>query len=146
MSIEDNALLGIFDSGAFGVCNYVFINSESAHITIGKNTAINNGFTLIANSTSINIGADCCIGPNFTCYDSNFHSIKPSERHDYTKLEDKPVFIGNNVFIGSNVSLLKGVNVGDNSVIGAGSVVTKSFPKNSLIAGNPAKLIRMIEA
>jgi len=55
---------------------------------------------------------------------------------------DSPIIIGNNVWIGANVTILKGVKVGDNSIIGAGSVVVKNIPKNCIVAGNPAKIIK----
>ncbi|HAO93314.1 MAG: hypothetical protein A2X93_07225 [Deltaproteobacteria bacterium GWC2_56_8] len=57
----------------------------------------------------------------------------------------RPVKIGNHVWIGGRVTILKGVTIGDNAVVGAGSVVTKDVPKDAIVAGNPAKVIRMRE-
>ncbi|HEX7757448.1 MAG TPA: DapH/DapD/GlmU-related protein, partial [Niabella sp.] len=57
----------------------------------------------------------------------------------------QPVTIGNNVWVGGNATILPGVTIGDNCVIGAGSVVTKDIPANSLAVGNPARVIRQIE-
>lgn len=73
----------------------------------------------------------------------NLEAIKspPSQRKLCTK---GPVIIEDNVWIGEGVSVLPNVTIGENSIVGANSVVTKSFPKNSVIAGNPAKLIRII--
>lgn len=56
----------------------------------------------------------------------------------------KPIIVGNNVWIGGNVTVLPGVVIGDNCVIGAGSVVTKDIPDNSLAVGNPRKVIRKL--
>nr|WP_268998954.1 DapH/DapD/GlmU-related protein [Leptospira interrogans] len=78
--------------------------------------------------------------------DSSFHALWPPEGRltnpDFESDDD--VVIGNNVWLGSQVIVLKGVKIGDNSVIGAGSVVTKSIPENCLAAGNPAKPIRFL--
>jgi maltose O-acetyltransferase len=60
----------------------------------------------------------------------------------YTLVESDPVIIGDNVWIGERAIILKGVNIGDNAIVAAGSVVTKSIPNNSLVAGNPAKIIK----
>lgn len=83
------------------------------------------------------------IGRNFLCA-SDVKII--SANHDYENFMSSkispPIIIGNDVWIGSSAVILPAVKIGDNCIIGAGSVVTKSFPNNSIIAGNPAKLIR----
>jgi acetyltransferase-like isoleucine patch superfamily enzyme len=76
--------------------------------------------------------------------DTDFHPLRPSERHDSQKAfaEAKPVQIMENVFIGTRVMVLKGVTIGEGSVIGAGSVVTQDIPAGSIAAGNPCRVIR----
>lgn len=68
-------------------------------------------------------------------------TTKPMIDHSNPSVEN-PIIIGNNVWIGTRVIIMPGVNIGENSIIGAGAVVTKSFPPNSIIAGVPAKLIK----
>lgn len=119
---------------------------QTASIEIGDGTFFNNSCTLIANTTSIKIGINCRIGYGFSCMDSDFHGLHPTERDvSGNKLPDAAVNIGNDVFIGSNVTVLKGVSIGDGCVIGAGSVVVKSIPAMTIAAGNPCKCIRPIE-
>ena len=74
-------------------------------------------------------------------YDSDFHDLAPKTRHESSGAS-KPVFIGDNVWIGSRAIILKGVEIGDNAVVAAMSVVTRSVPSNSLAAGNPARVVR----
>jgi maltose O-acetyltransferase len=102
---------------------------------------LNNRTVLISEGGGISIGKDCLIGTSLQIYDTDFHTTDPALRH---KEVPKPcrVIVGDNVFIGSDVTILKGVHIGNNCVVGAGSVVTKSFPDNLLIAGNPASKIR----
>lgn len=114
----------------------------SSKITIGDGTTISNNVSIIACS-EIKIGKKCQIGDLVVIYDCDFHEINPKSRND-TIGEVIPVQIGNNVWIGSRVMILKGVTIGNNSVIAAGSIVTKSIPNNSLAAGCPAKVIRDI--
>ena len=74
--------------------------------------------------------------------DFDAHGLTPSERRNSME-KVKPIVIGRNVWIGNNVIILKGTEIGDNSVIGAGSVVTGGkFPSNVVIAGNPARILK----
>jgi len=113
-------------------------------ISIGDRTFINTHCTIVDGSKEsnrkINIGTDCLIGPNVQLLAVS-HDVDPNERlskHNY--VDD--IFIGNNVWLGGGVIVLSGVSIGDNSVIGAGSVVTKNIDADSFYAGNPAVKIR----
>ena len=117
--------------------------APEAEIIIGHNIYINNNTVLCA-LQSIRIGDDCLIGDMVAIVDADFHELSPATRTRSPGIV-KPVTIGRNVWIGSRSMILKGVSIGDNSVIGAMSLVTKSIPPNSLVAGNPAKVIRNIE-
>ena len=119
---------------------------SNAEITIGKNTGISGGS--ICSAIRVDIGCECLIGANVTITDTDFHPTSPVGRFYNVNPNDiaaSPVFIEDNVFIGTSSIILKGVRIGENSVIGAGSVVTKSIPKNSIAAGNPARVLRKLE-
>jgi acetyltransferase-like isoleucine patch superfamily enzyme len=96
---------------------------------------------------SIRIGKHTSIGGNVKIFDHDFHPIDPQERLDHPNsgMKTKPVDIGENVFIGANVIILKGSKIGNNCVIGAGAVVSGTFEDNTVIAGNPAVIIRKLE-
>ena len=114
-----------------------------ARIEIENNVGLN-GTSITARSKEICIGSGTIIAPNVTIVDSDFHSQWPPE----TRLSqpdfdaDRAVVIGKNVWIGMNAMILKGVHIGDNAIIGAGSVVTRSVPTNCVAAGNPARVIK----
>jgi acetyltransferase-like isoleucine patch superfamily enzyme len=130
---------------ALGINHPVVLRTlaSGAAILIGKNTGISGGS--ICAATRIDIGNECLIGANVTIVDTDFHPINPQGRRhniDPLSIGTEPIVIEDNVFIGTNVVILKGVRVGKNSVIGAGSVVTKNVPANAIVAGNPARLLR----
>lgn len=111
-------------------------------VEIGNGCAFNNNVSIIA-MKSVRIGENCLLGDQVAIYDADFHEINPATRHRSSGAV-APVVIGNNVWLGSKTMILKGVTIGDNSVIGACSLVIKSIPPNVIAAGVPAKVIRNI--
>lgn len=117
---------------------------------IGKDFFSNFNLTIL-DCARIDIGDGVMIGPNVTIA-APLHPLVASERairrHLDGRIYDleyaKPVKIGNNVWIASNVVINGGVNIGDNAVIGSGSVVTRDIPPNSLAVGNPCRVLREI--
>lgn len=116
--------------------------TEKAQISIGDRAYFNNNVAIIAN-LSIEIGDDFLCGDHVSIYDCNQHNLFPVDRHSPCNVA-QPVTIGNNVWIGTNVIVLSGVHIGDNAIIGAGSVVTRDVPPNTVAAGNPAKPLKTI--
>jgi maltose O-acetyltransferase len=111
------------------------------NITVGAGTFINYNLTAL-DVAAIQIGSHCQIGPNVQLLTPT-HPLEAKPRRD--KLEAaKPIVIGDNVWLGGGVIVLAGVSIGENSVVGAGSVVTKDLPANVLAMGTPAKVIRTI--
>jgi acetyltransferase-like isoleucine patch superfamily enzyme len=91
----------------------------------------------------IKIGTDVTIGANCTIIDTDFHPLDPEIRHQSPQAAPTaPITIEDDVFIGMNCIILKGVNIGRSSVIGAGSVVTRDVSSGVIVAGNPVKLVR----
>lgn len=111
------------------------------NITIEDNVYINFG-CVILDCGEVVIGANTLIGPNIGIYSLN-HAIDAEERIQGGCIA-KPVHIGKNVWLGGDVKILAGVSIGDNTVIGAGSIVTKNIPSNVIAAGNPCKVLRNI--
>ena len=111
----------------------------------GKNIHIGNYFTGNHNLTildirEVRIGDHVMIGPH-TLITTVSHPLSAEERREYYAWA-KPVTIGNNVWIGGSVTILPGVSIGDNVTIGAGSVVTRNIPSNTLAVGNPCKVVK----
>jgi len=114
-------------------------------ITIGSNVGISN--CAIICRESITIEDNVLIGGGAKLYDNDFHSIIPSVRNspeDQDHVISKPIRICEGAFIGAHAIILKGVTIGKNSVIGAGSVVTKCVPDNEIWAGNPARFVKKV--
>lgn len=130
---------------------YLLFDKPEASIFIGDRTFI--GGSTIISADKIIIGSDILI--SWGCYivDHNSHSIKYSERSldvvnwgigkkDWNNVISSPIVIHDKAWIGFNSIILKGVTIGEGAIVGAGSVVTKDVPPWSIVAGNPAKLVR----
>jgi galactoside O-acetyltransferase len=124
---------------------------EGAEIVIGSHTSIGN--SLIASATSIHVGDGTLISFGCNIVDHDSHSILWRHRRtdvrgwymgekNWDHVVSKPVTIGNKCWLGLNAIVLKGVQVGDGAVVAAGSVVTRNVPPWTVVAGNPAKVIR----
>lgn len=145
ITFADGINLGYYPSPHFfSSYNHIEARNPNSKVNINSNTHINNNCTIIANIGKINIGKNCFIGTNFQCCNSDFHGIKIVDRNIENKIASGDINIEDNVFIGNNVVVLKNVTIGSGSVVGASSVITKSFPCNSIICGNPARLVRRI--
>jgi acetyltransferase-like isoleucine patch superfamily enzyme len=117
-----------------------FYTTGGENIRVGRNVFINQNCTMY-DLGGIDIADDVMIGPNVSIITSS-HPLEPSQRR--ACVIAKPVVIERNVWIAAGVTILGGVTVGENSVIAAGAVVTRNVPPDSLVGGNPAKLIRSI--
>ena len=111
------------------------------NIVLDDGVFINYGAHFL-DACEIRIGAGTMVGPNVHIYSAD-HPLDPEERRKFA-CNGKPVKIGKNVWIGGNCTILPGVVIGDDSVIGAGSVVTKNVEPRSIVAGNPAKFLRKL--
>ena len=113
----------------------------------GKNVHFGNGVYANFNLTMVDdcdifVGNNVMFGPNVTV-SAGTHPIHPELRSKQAQY-NIPIHIGNNVWIGANSVILPGVNIGDNSVIGSGSIVTKDIPSNVVAVGNPCRVLREI--
>lgn len=141
----ENVNLGVQQSPFFySGHGYIDARKKISQIIIGDNVWINNNFIICSEGEGIEIGEKTLIGLNFEVSDSDFHDLHPDKRTTGIPKTAK-VIIGKNVFIGSNVKILKGVTIGDNSIIANGSIVTKSIPTNVIAGGYPAKVIKKID-
>ena len=108
---------------------------------IGESVFINYGCSIGA-TLLVRIGARTNLGPHVMIMDNDFHQLDPERRNEMPP--SAPVVVGENVWLGARVIVLRGVTIGDGSVIGAGSVVAKDIPARSVAVGIPAKVIRSL--
>src|SRR5438874_2562033 len=131
-----------------------FSIGKNGQCAVGDFTLLNGA--LVMAEERIEIGSHCLISWNVGIADSDFHPLEPAQRlidahalapfykdrPSRPKLETRPVRIADNVWIGMNAIILKGVTIGENSVVAAGAVVVKSVPANTIVAGNPAVAVK----
>jgi acetyltransferase-like isoleucine patch superfamily enzyme len=121
------------------MCFPPFYTDFGKNITFGKNVFFNTGCSF-QDRGGISIGNGSMIGMNVTIATLNHGLTLETRNITYPS----PVIIGENVWIGSSSTILPGVTIGDNSVVAAGAVVTKDVPENTVVAGVPAKVIKII--
>ena len=125
-----------------------FLIEQPFHCDYGYNIEIGENFyanvnCVMLDGAKITFGDNVFIAPNCGFYTAG-HPLDVTQRNQGLEYA-YPITVGNNVWIGAQVCVLPGVSIGDNSVIGAGSVVTKSIPANSVAVGNPCRVIRKLE-
>jgi len=137
--------IGFFPSPHF-FSTYAYLEARrvTSKISIGSGTWINNGFSAIAEHTSIIIGQRVLIGTNVEIFDSDFHGILVHDRNRSLAEWAKPVVVEDDVFLGSNVRVLKGVTIGRGSVVANGSLVVNDIPSGVIAGGNPARVLRKL--
>lgn len=128
---------------SIGVFQKVTIKAlaPDANISIGYNVGVS-GATI--SGKNITISDNVLIGSGVLITDNDAHPIHPELRNDSSFIGSAPVVIEKNVFIGARAIILKGVTIGEGSVIGAGAVVSQNVPRMSIAAGNPAKIVKKI--
>ena len=114
----------IFVGNSAKILGGALLHSDGGQLTIGNNVFVNRN-SLIVSRKKIVVGSNTTIGPNVLIYDHNHNDCRVSS--------EKEVEIGNNVWIGGGCIILCGVHIGDNSIIAAGSVITKDVPAESLL-------------
>jgi acetyltransferase-like isoleucine patch superfamily enzyme len=134
-----------------------FAIQKDGRCIVGDFTLLNGAIVMA--EELVEIGSHCLISWGVGIADSDFHPLEPAQRlidsqalapffkdrPARPKLKTAPVKIGDNVWIGMNAVILKGVTIGENSVVAAGAVVTKSFPANTIAAGNPAVAVKKFQ-
>lgn len=121
--------------------NQPFRCDYGCNIFLGENFFANFNLTIL-DEARVTFGDNVFIGPNVSIYTA-CHPLDPIERNTFAEWAE-PVTVGNNVWIGGSVTILPGVTIGSDSVIGAGSVVTRDIPPRCVAAGNPARPIKFL--
>ena len=137
---DDNCILSIGENCV--VKNTAFtITHDSSKILLGDNTTCNGGLIYAGESKAIEIGEDCMFSSNIDIRTTDSHSIIALDTNVRENLA-KDIIIGNHVWLGNSSKVWKGSLIGDNSIIGAGSIVTNTIDSNCIAVGVPAKKIK----
>ncbi|MBE9607971.1 sugar O-acetyltransferase [Chitinilyticum litopenaei] len=129
------------ENGGATIMNPTYIGS-GWNIRIGRKAFIN-AAVVLDGSAPITIGHHTLVGPGVR-FLTAYHPVDPAERQRWA-FWARPITVGENVWIGADALIVAGVTIGDHSVVGAGSVVTKDVPRCTLVAGNPAHVIRQLD-
>lgn len=121
--------------------NQPFRCDYGCNIHIGENFFANFNLTIL-DEAEVRIGDNCFIGPNVSIFTA-CHPLDAASRDTGVEWAE-PVTIGDSVWIGGNATILPGVTIGNNVVIGAGSVVTRNIPSGVVVGGNPARIIKKV--
>jgi acetyltransferase-like isoleucine patch superfamily enzyme len=117
-----------------------FYTAGGNEISVGRNVFVNQNCTFY-DLGGLDIADDVMIGPNVSILTTG-HPLEPAQRRAVTI--GKPIVIGRNAWIAAGATIIGGVTVGENSVVAAGAVVTRDVPPNTLVAGNPARVVRSV--
>lgn len=132
-------LFGKYNSTVHIVSNFMCIFGYNIYF---EGSAVINCNCTMLDSATIHLGENIFVGPG-TCFASSLHPLVAEERNSGI-CYSKPIIVGKNVWIGANCTILGGVSIGDNSVIGAGSVVSKNIPSGVIAVGTPCRVLREI--
>lgn len=143
--INSGVYYGLYGNVVANESKTAFITVDQGHIIIGNNVGISN--SVFVSRSRITVCDDVLIGGGCRIYDNDFHSLDYYNRMKSldTNINSKPVTIKNGAFIGGHSIILKGVTIGEKSIVGAGSVVTHSIPDGEIWGGNPAVFIKKID-
>ena len=145
---DDIENIKIGKSTSIGAFSTIIVRDELEHkggssLVIGERCYIGEGNNIRAGGGKIEIGSDCLISQNITIVASNHQFKKGTKINKQAWSRDSNyVIIGSDVWIGASVVILPGVRIEDGAVIAAGSIVTKSVPKNAIVAGNPSRVVK----
>lgn len=138
----DAALLGeLFGRPTDAYLEPPFHCDYGYNIRLGRNVYANHNLVVL-DCAGVTLGDDVFIGPNVVLSTAG-HPLEPEVRRSGLEFA-KPIRIGSGVWIGANVSVLPGVEIGENTTVGAGSVVTRSLPANCVAVGNPCRVLRQL--
>jgi len=146
--IVGNGRIIIGDRVKLGNCLAMFVLQrfqDLPELTIGDDSTINY-CTVISVCSRVTIGKRCKIAGEVKIFDNNSHSIFPENDRIMTENDIKPIVIEDDVWVGMNSIILKGVTLGKGCVVAAGAVVTKDVPPMTVVGGNPARILKKIEA
>ncbi len=143
------------NASVYGGCSFSI--GEKGSCTVGDYTLLNGA--LIMAEERVEIGSYCLVSWNVGIADSDFHPVDPAQRRQDAMalspfaenrparppIRTAPVRIKDNVWIGMGAVILKGVTIGENSVVAAGAIVTRDVPPNVVVAGNPAQIVKELK-